>query len=190
MPASDTPEAVYQETNHRMIKTIEALKQEFVAVRTGRASVAILDTVRVAYYGSTMPINQMASVGVTDVRTLEIKPWDASVLPEIERAILKANLGITPMNDGKIIRLVFPSLNEERRRELVKQVHKIAEEIRVEIRGHRRRAMENLKTMKKEKSLGEDEEKAAEQKIQKMTEEYITRVDENIRHKEQELMEV
>ncbi len=190
MPVGDTPETVYQETKNRMSKTLEVLKHEYAAVRTGRASAAILDTVRVDYYGSSMPINQVASVGGPDARTLEIKPWDGSILPEMERAILKANLGITPMNDGKIIRLVFPPLNEERRRELVKQVCKIAEEIRVEIRGHRRRAMESLKTMKKEKALGEDEEKAAEQKIQKLTEEYITQVDETTRHKEQELMEV
>ncbi|MCK5218670.1 ribosome recycling factor [bacterium] len=190
MPASNTPEAVYQEAKKRMIRTIEAIKREFTLVRTGRASAAILDAVRVDYYGSSMSINQVASVGVPDARTLEIKPWDASILPEMERALLKANLGITPMNDGKIIRLVFPPLNEERRCELVKQVHKIAEEIRVEIRGHRRWAMESLKTMKKEKSLGEDDEKAAEQKIQKLTEEHITLVDEITRHKEQELMEV
>jgi ribosome recycling factor len=185
-----TPQEIQQETVARMNSSIEALKREFTTVRTGRASAAILDAVRIEYYGSPMPINQVASVATPDARTLEIKPWDTSNLAEIEKAILKANLGITPMNDGKVVRLSFPSLPEERRKELVKQVHKMAEDMKVEIRNHRRKAMEGLKTLKKDKALGEDDEKVAENKIQKVTDEHIAQVDHITETKEHELMEV
>ena len=137
-----------------------------------------------------MPINQIASVGIPDAKTLEIKPWDASILAEVEKALLKANLGITPMNDGKLIRLSFPPLTEERRKELVKQVYKLAEDMSVEIRNHRRKAMEALKAMKKDKSLSEDDEKAGETKIQKTTDEFIKEIDQITKNKEHELMEV
>jgi len=187
---ANTPQEIQQETQARMNRAIEALKREYATVRTGRASAAILEAVRVEYYGSPMPINQVASVATPDARTLEIKPWDGSILAELEKAILKANLGIVPMNDGKLIRLSFPPLTEERRRELVKQVHKMAEDLKVEIRGHRRKAMDALKTLKKDKALGEDDEKAAEAKIQKLTDEFITQVDQITEHKEHELMEV
>ncbi|MBN1596181.1 ribosome recycling factor [candidate division FCPU426 bacterium] len=186
----NTPDAIQKETQSRMSRAIEALRREFSTVRTGRASSAILDSVRVEYYGSPMPVNQVASIATPDAKTLEIKPWDASILGEIEKAILKANLGITPMNDGKLIRLAFPQLTEERRKELVKHVHKMAEDAKVEIRGHRRKSMEMLKELRKGKALSEDNEKAAEEKIQKLTDEFIAQVDDVTKHKEHELMEI
>ncbi|MCK5241316.1 ribosome recycling factor [bacterium] len=188
--SAGTTQEIQQEAVSRMNRAIEALKREYSTVRTGRASAAVLDAVCVEYYGSPMPINQVASVGTPDARTLEIKPWDANILADIEKAILKANLGITPMNDGKVIRLSFPPLTEERRKELVKQVHKMAEDMKIEIRNHRRKAMEALKILKKEKALGEDEEKAAEGKTQKLTDEYIEKADHITKTKEHELMEV
>ncbi|MCD4813171.1 ribosome recycling factor [bacterium] len=188
--SANTPEVIHQEAKEKMERGIEALKREFVTVRTGRASAAILDAVRVDYYGSQMPVNQVASVVIPDARTLEIKPWDVGTLAEIEKAILKANLGITPINDGKAIRLAFPPLTEERRKELAKQVHKMAEDMKIEIRNHRRKAMENLKILKKDKALSEDDEKTAETKIQKLTDEYISKIDQQTSHKEKELMEV
>lgn len=187
---SETPDQLQQETADRMTKSLEALKREFTTVRTGRASAAILDQVRVDYYGAQMAVAQVASVGSPDAHTLEIKPWDASLLPEIEKAILKANLGLTPMNDGKLVRLKFPSLTEERRRELVKQVHKMAEDLRVELRTHRRKAMETLKGLKKDKSLSEDIEKTFETRVQKLTDDFIAKVDHLTKTKEAELMEV
>jgi len=185
-----TPDVIQHDIEARMQKSVEALKREFTSVRTGRASAAILEQVKVDYYNSLMPVNQVAAVGAPDAHTLEIKPWDTSLLSEIEKAILKANLGLTPSNDGKLIRLKFPALTEERRRELVKQVHKMAEDMRVELRAHRRKGMESIKALKKDKALSEDDEKAFEGKIQKMTDEYIAKIDQLAKSKEQELMEV
>jgi len=187
---ADNLQSIQKETQERMHNGLEALKREFATVRTGRASANLLDTVRVEYYNSLMPVSQVASVTIPDARTLEIKPWDASVLPEIERAINKANLGITPMNDGKVVRLSFPPLNEERRRELVKQVHKMAEDMRVELRNHRRKSIEQVKALLKNKALSEDDAKAGEAKIQKITDDAIGQVDHLSKTKEQELMEI
>ncbi|MEW6516781.1 MAG: ribosome recycling factor [candidate division FCPU426 bacterium] len=181
---------IQHDTQERMTKALEALKREFLAVRTGRASAAILEGIRVEYYNSQMPINQVATIVTPDAKTLEIKPWDVSVLGEIERTLLKANLGLTPINDGKVIRLSFPALTEERRKELVKHVQKLAEDIKVELRNHRRKSMESLKTLKKDKQLGEDDEKSAEGRIQKLTDDFIKQVDALTQHKEKELMEV
>jgi ribosome recycling factor len=183
-------QSIQKDAQEGMQNALEALKREFGTVRTGRASANFLDSVRVEYYQSMMPVTQVASVSIPDARTLEVKPWDTSILSEIERAILKANLGITPMNDGKVIRLAFPALTEERRKDLVKQVHKMAEDLRVEIRNHRRKAMEHVKTLKKDKVMSEDDEKSAEIRIQKMTDDFIAQVDQVTKHKEQELMEV
>lgn len=185
-----TAQTVQQETAARMAKAMEVLRHEFSTVRTGRASSAILEDIRVDYYNSLVPIHQVASIGIPDARTLEIKPWDISALGAIEKAILKANLGVTPVNDGKVARITFPPLTEERRRELVKQVEKMAEGIRVEIRNHRRKGMENIKALRKEKSLTEDEEKNIEGKIQKLTDEHIAQVDQLAKSKEKELMEI
>jgi ribosome recycling factor len=187
---SDTPQSIQGEIEARMAKSIDVLKREFAAVRTGRASSAILDPLRVDYYGTPTPISQMASVSVPDAHTLEIKPWDMSVLAAVEKEIMKSNLGLTPINDGKVIRLSFPPLTEERRREFVKQVHKLAEDMRVELRTHRRKAMEQIKTLKKDKALSEDDEKAVEAKIQKTTDDFISKIDQMAKSKEQELMEV
>jgi ribosome recycling factor len=187
---SETPTAIQSETEARMAKSIEVLKKEFATVRTGRASAAILEPLRVDYYGTPTPIAQMASVNVPDAHTLEIKPWDVSALAAVEKEILKSNLGLTPINDGKVVRLSFPPLTEERRREFVKQVHKLAEDMRVELRTHRRRAMEQLKVLKKGKALSEDDEKSFETKIQKTTDDFIGKIDHLAKSKEQELMEV
>jgi ribosome recycling factor len=183
-------QSIQHDTQERMTRALEALKREFLTVRTGRASAAILEGVRVDAYNSQMPVNQLATIVIPDAKTLEIKPWDVSLLAEIERTLLKANLGITPMNDGKLIRLSFPALNEERRKELVKHVQKLAEDIRVELRNHRRKSMETLKNLKKDKQLSEDDEKAAEARIQKLTDDFIKQVDALVQHKEKELMEV
>lgn len=181
---------IQHDAQERMARAVEALKREFLTVRTGRATAAILEGVRVEAYNSQMPINQLATVVTPDAKTLEIKPWDVSLIGEIERTLLKANLGITPINDGKVIRLSFPALTEERRRELVKHVQKLAEDIKVELRNHRRKSMENLKNLKKDKQLGEDDEKSAEARIQKLTDDFMKQVDVLVQHKEKELMEV
>jgi ribosome recycling factor len=186
----DTPQSIQQEADSRMAKSVEVLKREFTTVRTGRASAAILDPVRVDYYGTPTPISQMAGITVPDAHTLEIKPWDASSLAAIEKEIMKSNLGLTPINDGKLIRLKFPPLTEERRKEFVKQIHKMAEDMRVEMRTHRRKAMEQIKNLKKDKAISEDDEKTFEVKIQKTTDEAIGKLDHLTKTKEQELMEV
>ncbi|NTV52596.1 MAG: ribosome recycling factor [Candidatus Firestonebacteria bacterium] len=187
---SESPAGILQETETRMGRSLEVLKREFATVRTGRASAAILDPVRVDYYGTPTPITQMASVNVPDAHTLEIKPWDISALAAIEKEIMKSNLGLTPVNDGKVVRLAFPPLTEERRREFVKQVHKLAEDMRVELRTHRRKGMEQIKTLKKDKAISEDDEKAFEVKIQKVTDDFIGKIDQLAKSKERELMEV
>lgn len=188
--AATNSQGIQQEAENRMQKSLETLKHEFSSVRTGRASAAVLETVRIDYYGSQVPIHQAASIGVPDSHTLEIKPWETNLLPEIEKSILKANLGLTPMNDGKLIRLGFPPLTEERRRELVKQVHKMAEDLKVEIRTHRRKAIEALKGLKKDKALGEDDEKTAETRIQKLTDDYTAKIEQLTKTKEKELLEI
>jgi ribosome recycling factor len=175
---------------HRMEKSMEIVKQQFSSVRTGRASVSVLDHLRVEYYESAMPISQVASVNVMDAKTLEIKPWDVSILGEIEKAIMKANLGVTPQNDGKMIRLVFPPLTEERRREFVKQVNKMAEDGRIEIRNHRRKAMDGLKSLTKDKHISEDEEKQSQGSIQKITDDFIAEIDGITKSKEKELLSI
>ncbi len=187
--AEDT-QTVVKQLRERMEKSIEALKREFSTVRTGRASSALLEPVKVEYYGNLTPVNQIASIATPDAHTLEIKPWDGSMVNEIEKAILKANLGITPNSDGHIIRMAFPSLTEERRRELVKQVHKMAEDLKVEIRNHRRKALDGIKQLKKDKAISEDDERVEDGKIQKLTDEYIEKTEHITKTKEKELLEV
>lgn len=186
----DTPQAVTNELRDKMEKSITALKREYATVRTGRATTSVLEPVKVEYYGTPTPVNQVASVSASDAHTLEIKPWDTTLLADIEKAILKANLGITPNNDGRIIRLSFPALTEERRKELVKQVHKMAEDMKIEIRNHRRKGIDGIKQLKKDKHISEDDEHAEETKIQKLTDEYVEKVDHITKTKEKELMEV
>lgn len=185
-----SPQTVIADMKARMEKSIEALKKEYVTVRTGRASAAVLDQVKIDYYGTATPVNQVASVAVPDAHTLEIKPWDSSTLAELEKAILKANLGITPNNDGRVIRLVFPALTEDRRKEMVKQVHNMEEAMKVEVRNHRRKALDGIKQLKKDKLISEDDERAEESNIQKITDDYISKIEHITKTKVTELMEV
>ncbi len=172
----------------RMTGALDVLAHELTAVRTGRASAGLLESIRVDYYGSPTPVNQMASVSVPDARTLVIQPWEATQLHAIEKAIMKSDLGLTPANDGKTIRLTLPTLTEERRKQLVKTVHRIAEEARVAIRNLRREANDRLKAVAKEKKASEDEERRTHDQVQKMTDRYIAKVDELLKKKEQEIL--
>jgi ribosome recycling factor len=170
-----------------MKKTIEKLKIEFSAIRTGRANPALLDGVRVESYGTMMPVNQLASVSIPDARTIEIRPWDITALANIEKAILKSEIGLTPINDGKAIRLSLPNLTEERRKELIKSVHKISEDFRISIRNERRQIGDKIK---KDKTVTEDDRKLAETQLQKITDLYINKVDEHVKLKEKEIIEI
>jgi len=172
----------------RMNAAVETLAREFASVRTGRASTGLLDTVRVDYYGTPTPIHQIASISVADARTLVIQPWETNQIPAIEKAILKSDLGLTPVNDGKVIRLTVPPLTEERRRQLAKTVHKLAEDARIAIRNIRREANDKLKQMMREKKISEDDERRGLDQVQKTTDRYIARVDELLRKKEQEIL--
>jgi ribosome recycling factor len=183
-------QAVLKDLDTRMNGALEVLSREFAGVRTGRASTALLDTIRVEYYGNPTPISQMASVSVPDARTLTIQPWEAAQLKEIEKAIMKSDLGIQPVNDGKLIRLTMPSPTEERRKQLVKSVHKMAEDARVAVRNVRREANDKLKALAKDKKapITEDEERRGHDQIQKTTDKFIAKIDELLKKKEQEIM--
>lgn len=172
----------------RMTAALETLAREFTSVRTGRASTGLLDTVRVDYYGTPTPVSQMASISVPDARTLLIQPWEAGQLTAIEKAILKSDLGLTPANDGKTIRLTMPTPTEERRKQLAKTVGKLAEESRVAIRNIRREANDKLKAMAKDKKVSEDDERRGHDQIQKTTDRFIAKVDELLKQKEQEIL--
>jgi ribosome recycling factor len=179
-----------RKTTDRMDRTIEALRKEFSSIRTGRASLALLDGIMVNYYNTLTPLQQLASLSIPESRQMAIQPWDPKAIPDIEKAILKSDLGLTPMNDGKIIRMSIPPLTEERRKQLVKMVKKIAEEAKVAVRNIRRDANEDLKKLEKEKHISEDEVKKAQDEIQKLTDSHITRVDDVLANKEKEIMEV
>lgn len=179
----------YQDTRDRMEKSIESLKKEMKRVRTGRASLSLLDGVRVDYYGTKTPLNQMASLSVPESRLIVIQPWDVSVIKEIEKAILKSDLGLTPSSDGKLVRIAIPPLTEERRKELVKVVGKICEDYKVAIRNIRRDANEMVKELKKEGDVSEDEAYKAQDEIQKITDEFVGKVDEVQAAKEKEILE-
>ena len=180
----------YSEFEAKMKKTTEVLSEQFAAVRAGKANPAVLDRITVDYYGSPTPIQQIASISTPDARSLLIQPWDGSVLKGIEKAILASDLGINPQNDGRAIRLVFPQLTEERRKELAKQVKKYAEESKVAVRNIRRDAMEKFKAQKKKSEITEDDLKIVEKDMQKLTDDYIQEVDKIAAKKEQELMEL
>ena len=177
-------------TEERMQKTIAAYAEHLSTIRAGRANPQVLSKVNVDYYGVPTPINQMAEVKATDPRTLTISPWDASSLKDIERAILESDVGITPANDGKVIRLPFPQLTEERRKELTKQTAKLGEEAKVAIRNIRRDSMEETKKMKSNSELTEDEQKQAEKLIQDVTDKYIKEVDKVADEKNKEIMSI
>lgn len=174
----------------RMKKTIEALKKEYGTLRAGRATPSLLDKVMVDYYGAMTPINQMAKLATPEPRLLVIEPWDKSVLADIERAISKSDLGLTPNNDGTIIRIAIPQLTQERRAELVKVSKKKAEETRVAIRNIRRDANDQLKDFTKEGDISEDDNKRGQEEIQKLTDKYIAEVEQTLDNKEKEIMEV
>ena len=177
-----------KDVESKMTAAIDSLTRELSSVRTGRASAALLDTVRVDYYGTPTPVNQMASVSVPDARTLLIQPWEATQLQAIEKAIIKSDLGLNPANDGKLIRLTMPTPTEERRKQLARTVHKIAEDGRVAIRNVRREANDRLKAMAKDQNVSEDEERRGHDQIQKTTDRFIAKVDELLKKKEQEIL--
>jgi ribosome recycling factor len=187
MATADT-QSVMKDVETKMTSALEALGRELATVRTGRASAGLLDGIRVDYYGTPTPVNQMASISVPDARTIVIQPWEASQLKAIEKAIMTSDLGLTPVNDGKIVRLAMPSPTEERRKQLAKTVHKIAEESRVVVRNLRREANDRLKAMAKDKKISEDEERRSHDQIQKTTDRFIAKVDELLKKKEQEIL--
>ena len=177
-------------TESRMSKSIDSLTESLQSIRAGRANTSLLDRIYVDYYGQQSPLNQVASLSAPEAWLLAIQPWDATLIPEIEKAIQKSDLGITPSNDGKIIRLVIPQLTEERRKDLTKLVGKYAEEAKVSIRNIRRDAMEDIKKAEKAKEISEDDRKTYEEDIQKLTDKYIKDVDGVAADKEKELMEI
>ncbi len=180
----------YKSLEEKMDKTISVFSEKLAEVRAGRANPAILNKVKIDYYGTQTPINQVAAISVPEARLIVIQPWDASVLKEIERAILASDIGINPNNDGKVIRLAFPELNEERRKELVKDIKKMGEEAKVAVRNVRREGIDLAKSMQKNGEMTEDELKNAENDIQKMTDKYIEEVDKVLEKKEKEIMSV
>jgi ribosome recycling factor len=181
---------VLQNCEEKMQKSVESLKTDYDGLRTGRASAAVLDKIRVDYYGQPTPINQVATVSVPEARSIVIQPWDKSVLPAIEKAILTSDLGLPPNNDGKLIRLVFPSLTEDRRKQLAKTAKATAENSRISIRNIRREGMDELKKLSKGGDISEDQQKDMENKLQKMTDTYIAKIGQTADAKEKEIMEI
>ncbi len=181
---------IIKENKKRMEKTIDVLKKDIGKIRTGRASLAILDGIKINYYGVQTPINQVASLSVPDSRTILIQPWEPKFIQEIEKAIANSDIGLTPINDGKVIRLNIPPLTEERRNQLVKQVKKIIEQAKIAIRNIRRDINDELKTAQKNKELTEDELKKSLEKVQELTDEFIEKIDKIFEEKEKEIMEI
>jgi ribosome recycling factor len=181
---------VLADANRRMDKTVENTRHEFTTIRTGRASAALLDRIQVSTYGTKMPINQLATIGVPEPRLLTVTPFDKGTIKDIEKAILESDLGLTPANDGSLIRLPIPQLTEERRKELVKQVRHLAEEGRVAARNVRRDALHHLKDAEKNGETGADDVHRAEDRLQKVTDEHVSKIDEALKAKEAEIMEV
>ncbi len=181
---------LFSKSEEAMKKTIDKVQHELGSIRTGRASSAIIENIKVESYGSLMPINQIAGISIPDAKTIEIKPWDASQLGAIEKAIMKADIGMTPVNDGKIIRISVPSLTEERRKEIAKSISKMAEEFRVAIRNERRVLVDGIKKSEKDKVISEDERKKYETEAQKVTDSYIKKIDDSIALKEKEIMQI
>ncbi len=181
---------VINNAEEKMMKTLDALDRDYKAVRVGRATPAVLDRITVDYYGAPTPIQQMAAISVPEPRMLQIQPWDATTLKSIEKAIQVADIGINPQNDGRVIRLVFPPLTEERRKEIVKDVRKMAEDSKVAVRNSRRDALEKLKVMKKNSEITEDDQQNGEKKIQNLTDKYCKEVDDLAALKEKEILEI
>jgi len=185
-----TIETAAKDATHKMEQAVAHLKDDLAGIRTGRAAPAVINRVKVEYYGTPVPLNQLAGVSVPEPRLLQIQPFDKSAISAIERAIMQSDLGITPSNDGNVIRLAFPPLTEERRKELVKQVHHRAEEARVAVRNVRRHAKEEMEKLEHDGAISQDDLIRAEKELQKLTDRFVTEVDEIQGHKEQELMEV
>ncbi|MBR3588947.1 MAG: ribosome recycling factor [Clostridia bacterium] len=183
-------QTVFNTTTEKMEKTLGSLQSEYASIRAGRASAAVLDRISVDYYGTPTPINQLATVSVAEARILNIQPWDKSVLTAIEKAIQTSDIGINPTNDGSIIRLVFPPLTEDRRKEIVKDIKKKAEEAKVAIRSIRRDNIDKLKKMQKNSEITEDDLSNGEDKIQKITDDFIKKIDDKAKDKEKEVMEI
>ncbi|MEE1161648.1 MAG: ribosome recycling factor [Acutalibacteraceae bacterium] len=177
-------------TEEKMNKTVGVLERDYKSIRAGRANASVLDRITVDYYGAPTPIQQMAAVSIPEPRVLMIQPWDASTLKEIEKAILTSDIGINPQNDGRVIRLSFPPLTEERRKEIVKDVHKTAEDSKVAVRNTRRDAIEKLKALKKNNTITEDDVADGEKKIQNLTDKYCKEIDSLAELKEKEIMEI
>ncbi|UQZ91241.1 ribosome recycling factor [Deltaproteobacteria bacterium Smac51] len=180
---------IYSDIKDRMDKTVQALVKSFTKIRTGRATPALLDGLSADYYGTPTPLTQMASITAPEPRLLMIQPWDAQAMGEIEKAILKSELGLTPQNDGKVIRITIPSLTQERRKDLSKLVKKNAEDAKVALRNIRREANEMLKDLKKEKEISEDDQAKAEAQVQKITDDFVKQVDSEAQVKEKEILE-
>jgi ribosome recycling factor len=185
-----TIESAMNDATHKMEQAVARLKEDFASVRTGRAAPSVLQRITVEYYGTPVPLNQLAGVNVPEPRLLQVTPFDRNAISAIEKAIQSSDLGITPSNDGNVIRLAFPPLTEERRKELVKQVHHRAEEGRVSVRNVRRHAKEGMEKLEREGGISEDDLARAEKELQKLTDRFVTEIDEIQGHKEQELMEV
>lgn len=183
-------QAQLKKADETMGRRVDHMCKEFSEIRAGRANPAVLDKVKVDYYGAPTPVNQLAAVSVTEARTLTIQPWDVSVLRQIEKAIQTSEIGINPQNDGKVIRLIFPPLTEDRRKEIVKDVQKIAEETKIQVRNARRDTIEKLKAMKKAGELTEDDLKQGEKKIQDLTDKYIKNIDKLSADKQKEILEM
>jgi len=188
--ADDVVKDYLDDARERMTKSVEATRHEFSTVRTGRATPSLLDRVEVDYYGATTPLNQLASISATEARLLTITPYDKGSIKAIEKAILESDVGLTPSNDGNLIRLQIPELTEERRRELVKVVHSITEQGRISIRNVRREVMQDLRELKKEGDIGSDDEHRGETELQKLTDEKIAEIDSALAGKEDEILQV
>ncbi|HKI77508.1 MAG TPA: ribosome recycling factor [Ignavibacteriaceae bacterium] len=183
-------ESTIKDAKSRMDKSLEALRSELIKIRTGKATTALLDGIKVDYYGTMTPLNQVGNVTVLDAHTLSITPWDKTMVPIVDKAILESNIGLNPVNDGTNLKIPIPPLNEERRKELVKLVKKFGEDSKIAIRNIRRDANDHLKREEKDKKISEDQLKDAEDRIQELTDEHTKKIDEVLKHKESEIMEV
>jgi ribosome recycling factor len=181
---------VLSEVRAAMDKAVKSLKKDMTKVRTGRASVSLLDDVRIDYYGVSTPLSQVATLAVPEARLMTVQPWEKNLIPAIEKALHKADLGMTPSSDGVLIRLPIPALTEERRREMVKIIKRMAEDTKISVRNSRRDANDNLKMLEKEKEITEDDLKRSEKEVQQITDEFISAIDTVVQNKEQEVMEV
>lgn len=181
---------IISDMSAHMVKTIDNLRREYQKIRTGRATTALLDDIKVDYYGNPSPLSAVATLAVPEARTITLSPWESKMIGPIEKAIMNANIGLTPSNDGRLIRLILPALTEERRKEIVKDLKRKAEDDRIALRNIRRDAIDKLKKLEKDKKITEDELKRAEKDVQDMTDKYVASVDEVLAHKEKEVMEV